>query len=471
VLAGVAGTVVSVATFRVLTAALPLGALAESAVIDWRLAAAAMLIALLAAVTVAVIPSISLWRSDLRGRLSNARTGGVGGRGGRMENGLVIAEVAIAVLMASGAALLIRSAANLRAIDPGVDTAAVAVLDIATGSNLTPDERRRLFTALPPALQAVPGVRSAAIIQMLPLRGPSWNFGIRIEGEVEQTGPSTTLYRIVTPGYFETMGIGVQSGRTFLDSDAGTTEALVVINRALAATYFRERDPIGRRISTGFNAEWARIIGVVENAADGNLTMEATPTRYMLQAQNPFVAEMQSVVLRVAPGLDPTSVLDEARAVVQRVTPTVAVQTTTTMDRVFAQAMGPTRQITFLLVLLAGLALVLGAVGVYGVVTQFVRRLQRDWSIRMALGLRPGQVVTRIVTHGGLLVAGGILIGLMAAFASTRVLASLLYGVGAADPAVMAMAVAVVLAAGLSAAFVPALRASRADPARVLREQ
>lgn len=470
-LAGAVGAFVATATFGVLTTALPLGALAESAALDWRLFLVALGIALLAAIAVTTIPAISLWRGDLRGQLSSARTAGIGGRGGRLESALVIAEIAVAVVMATGAALLIRSVANLRAIDPGVNTEAVAVLDIATGSDLSAGARRQLFARLPLALQEVPTVRAAAMIQVLPLRAPSWNFGIQVEGDVEQRGPSTTLYRIVTPGYFEAMDIDVLAGRTFQQTDESSEEPLVLINRALAERYFADREPIGRRISTGYSDGWARIIGVVDNAADGFLVSEPAPARYMLQAQVPFVAEMQALVLRVAPGVDPASVLDDARAAVQRAAPAVAVQNVTTMGRVFNESMGATRQITFLLVLLASLALVLGAVGVYGVVSQFVRRRRRDWSIRIALGLRPADVVTRIVARGGALVAAGAILGIVAALATSRILASFLYGVGTADPVATAGAVVLLAAAGVLAALFPAVRASRTDPARVLREQ
>jgi ABC-type antimicrobial peptide transport system permease subunit len=191
----------------------------------------------------------------------------------------------------------------------------------------------------------------------------------------------------------------------------------------------------------------------------------------MLHVQLPFAPEAWSLVLRTVPGKNPTAVLTDARNVVQRAFPAVAVQTTTTMGEVFAQAMGPARQLMGLLLLLAGLAVTLGAIGVYGVVSHFVHRRKRDWSIRMALGLLPTQLIGLIVRRGGALVAVGIVAGLIGSALLMRVLASFLYGVGATDPAALASATATLLAIGLIAAFVPAHRASRADPAAVLREQ
>jgi putative ABC transport system permease protein len=466
--AGIAGAVVAVATFGVLTSALPLGALAARATLDWSVFLTATAIALAAALAVSLVPAVALWRGDARDALATARTAGVR-RGGRLESGLVIVEVALAVLMAAGAALLIRSVANLRAIDPGVNTRDVAVLDIVFGTEFDAAARQRLLRELRPQLEALPGVRSAAATQKLPLRGSGENWGISVRG-VEAEEATTTSYRIVTPGYFDVIDQRIEAGRAFEERDVNG-ETVVVINRPLADRYFPGEDPLGRYIGTGYDTTWARIIGVVEHAADAGLTDEPSPSRYMLHAQLPFAPEGWSLVLRTEPGYDPGAVLTGARDVVRRAAPGVAVQTTTTMAAVFDIAMGPARQLMGLLLLLAGLAITLGALGVYGVVSHFVQRRRRDWSIRMALGLRPARLIGDIVRRGGVLVALGIAGGLIASTLFIRVLRSFLYGVGAADPIAFLLATTTLLAIGLFAAFVPARRASRADPAAVLREQ
>jgi predicted permease len=468
--AGIAGAFVAFATFGVLTSALPLGALAERATLDLSVFVMATTIALVAALAVSLFPAVSLWRGDPRDALSTSRTAGVpGGRGGRLEHGLVVVEVALAVLMAAGAALLIRSVANLRAIDAGVNTQEVAVLDIVFGAEQDAAGRQRILRELAPQLEAVPGVRTVAAIQKLPLRGSGYNFGIRVRGE-EAAEVTTTAYRIVTPAYFDAMDQAVESGRVFAESDAAG-ETVVVINRSLAERYFPGVDPVGRYIGTGYDTTWARILGVVENAADAALTDEPSPSRYMLYAQLPFAPEGWSLVLRAEPGHEPAAVLAAARDIVRRAAPGVAIQTTTTMGAVFALAMGPARQLMGLLLLLAALAITLGALGVYGVVSHFVQRRRRDWSIRMALGLRPARLIGDIVRRGGVLVVLGIACGLVGSVLFMRVLRSFLYGVDAADPIAFLIATATLLAIGLLAAFVPARRASRADPAAVLREQ
>lgn len=468
VLAGVVGAALAAAGFRLLVGALPLGALAEGVSLDWMLFLAAIAIAVVTALLIALVPGISIWRGDLRGILVGARTGGISGRGGRLESVLVVVEVALAVLMAAGAAVLIRSVANLRAIDPGVETRGVAVVDIAMAADIGADGRRQILRELIPGLEALPGVRSAAAVQKLPLRGSGHNWGITIEDDPDRP-PSTTAFRMVSHGYFETLGIRVRDGRVFDSSDRADGELVVVINQALAQQYFPDVEPIGRRISTGFG--WERIIGVVENVAEANLTDEPVPARYLLYEQIPAIFQDHTLVLRMAGGGEAAAVVGAARSTIHRVTPGVAVQQTTTMERVFTEALGPARQVMSLLTLLGGLALALGAIGVYGIVSHLVTRRKRDWGIRIALGQRPAQVVAQIVRRGGTLVAVGLVLGLLAFLVMARVLASFLYGVGAADPLALAAAAATLLIAGLLAAFVPARRASRIDPAVVLREQ
>lgn len=466
-LAGIVGAVFATLGFRVLVGALPLGALAENAAIDWSLFSAAIAIAIAAALLIVLVPAYSIWRGDLREVLGGARTGGIRERGGRLEQGLVVAQVAMAVLMVAGAALLIRSVGNLRAIDPGFERRGVSVVDVAISANLEESERLRLLRAVLPELEALPGVSSVGAAQKIPLRGSGDNWGFSIEGEPEGEG-TTTAFRIVTTDYFRTMGIPLIEGRGFDSRDLrDDAELAVVINEQMARIAFPGGDALGRRIETGFG--WERIIGVVGTVSESSLTDAPEPARYMLYDQIAYTPETHAIVMRVEG--DPASILESARATIQRVAPSMAVQSTTTMESVFDRAVGPARQIMSLLTLLGVLALVMGAIGVYGVVSHFVTRRRRDWGIRMALGLQPGRVITEVIGRGSALVASGILIGLLAFLSLARLLASFLHGVTTADPLALAGAAAVLLGAGAAAAFIPALRAGRIDPAVVLRNE
>ena len=474
VIAGVVGGGAAAGGFRILAQALPIGAWADAATFDWTMFVVALAIAITAVLLVALVPTMALWRGGLRGALSGGRTGGLQGRGGKLERSLVVAEVALAMLIASGAALLVRSVQNLYAIDPGIDTRGVAVVDIVTSATMNGNARVEAINRIMVELEQLPGVKSVASSMKIPLRGGGNSFGIGLEGQPPVDGASPfTYFRIVTPRYFETMGIRVVQGQNFTGNEIWDVpadgEMAVIINEALAKQYFPDQNPVGRRLLGGFGVP-QRIIGVVSNVSEGALTDEKEPVRYYIQQQALF-GNAVSIVLKMQRPQDAEAILDDARRTVHRVSPEFAVQGTTTMQRVFDHAIGPARQIMTLLSLLSGLALLLGAVGIYGVIAHFAARRQRDWAIRVALGLPGTRVMTHIVRQGVTLAIVGVVIGALGAAALTRLLSSFLHGVSSVDPVAFAAASVALLVIGAAAAFVPARRAGLTDPASVLREQ
>ena len=467
--AGPLGATLAWVSFTEVTGALPLGPWAEATSPDWRVFMSAMLIATVAAVLVALIPSIALLRGDLRPVLSRVSTRGIEGRGGRLENGLVIAQVALALMVATGAALLLRSVTNLYAVESGVRIGGGAVVDVVLRGGGNRAIRQQTLADLVTALQAIPGVHTAGAVQQLPLRGGGYRLGLSIPGRPDLKG-LVTEYRIVTPGYLESIGIGVRAGRTISAVDRADVERVVVINEALAAKYFPGVDPIGKLIS-GDVGRPSRIIGIVADAAEARLIDAPQPVRYVPLAQMPWMDDAQSLVLRAARGFDETSLLEPARATIARVMPNAAVQQTTTMDRVLDTAVGPARQVVLLLSYMTALALLLGGIGVYGVIAHYASRRRRDWGIRVALGLPGSRVIAHVVSHGALLVGIGILLGIMGAVGLTRLLSSFLHGVSAIDPVAFGTAAVALLIVGVLAAFPPAWRAGRVNPLIALREQ
>jgi predicted permease len=466
--AGVAGAGLAVAGFHTLTTALPLGALADNAHLDWTVFWASMAAALGAAAHVAIVPGAALWRdSRLRSTMATTRTSGVGSRGGGLESGLVIAQMALAVLLAAGAGLLIRSVAHLRALDPGLQVDGLAVVDATMPSRLTAEERRAVIDNMLTSLAALPGAKSVAATQKIPLRGSGDNWGIGILGRAQLN--ATTAFRMVSPDYFATMGMPVRRGRGFEPSDRQAAARVVVVNEALAAKFFPGEDPIGRVLQT-FDEAGERIVGVVGNAAEADLTDPPVPARYMLFEHVPGASPQVTFLVRTDSESRTAALVDAARTTIASAGTQLAVRETTTMRNIFDVAMGPTAQVVTLLSILAGLALVLGAVGVYGVISHFVQRRARDYGIRIALGEPPAHVVRQVVARGGALVLVGSAIGVVAALGATRLLASLLFQVKATDPLALAGAVVVLLAVGMLAALVPARRASLTDPAVVLRQ-
>ena len=467
--AGIAGAVFAAGGFNVLVDSLPLGGLADNVRLDWGIFGASIGASLVAALLIAFVPGIALWRgSSIRSAIATTRTGGIAGRGGRLEGGLVIAQMALAVLLAAGAGLLIRSVANLRGIDPGVDVSGLAVVDTTMPLGLTPPARLRVVLDTITELESLPGVTAVGASAKIPLRGSGDNWGIRIQGKPEADG-TTTAFRMVSRNYLPAMGLEIRKGRGFDPSDRADSDPVVVINEALAAKYFPNEDPIGRILMTGFPRN-ERIIGVVENAAEADLQDPPVPARYMLIDQLPTQSNQMSFVLRTPAEAQVAATIEAARSRIAREGSRLAIQETTSMQHVFDLAVGPAGQVVTLLSLLAGLALVLGAIGVYGVISHYVTRRSRDYGICLALGERPARVIRQVVLRGASLVALGSAIGIVAALFLTKLLAALLYGVEATDPLAMASAVGVLLIVGMLAAFVPARRASRLDPMVILRE-
>jgi predicted permease len=467
--AGALGATLAWVGFRVVTDALPLGAWAESAAPDWRVFTSAMLFAITAALLVILVPTIALHRGDLRGVLSRITTGGIQGRGGRLENGLVIAQVALAVMIAAGAAVLGRSVANLYAVEPGVRTDGVAVVDVVLRGGGNRARREQTLADVLTALRGIPGVHSVGAAQQLPLRGGGYRLGLSVP-ERPDVKPLAGEYRIVTPGYLETIGVGIRRGRTIDTADRKDTERVVVINEALAQKYFAGVDPVGKWMSGDADAP-SRIVGVVTNAAEKRLIDAPEPVRYVALAQMPWMDEALSLVLRAAPGVDETSLLEPARHTMARMVPHAPVQQATTMRRVLDTAIGPARQVVILLSLMTALSLILGAIGVYGVIAHYAARRRRDWAIRVALGLPGSRVISHVIGHGMVLVTAGIVVGVGGAAMLTRLLSSFLYGVSVIDPIAFATAGVTLLCVGIVAALLPAWRAGTADPLIALREQ
>jgi predicted permease len=468
--AGIIGALIAAGGFDLLLRLLPLGALAETASLDWTIFWAAMGLAMTAAALIAIVPGIAMWRSDLRGSLSTSRTDGVGARGGRLEGALVVGQIALAVLLAAGAGLLIRSVANLRAINPGLDPTGVVIADTTLPAQLSSDDRRRTIVDAIPVLQGLPGVRAVAATVKLPLRGSGNNWGIQVPGKPD-LDRTTTAFRAVTRDYFAALGIPLTRGRGFQSSDRANSERVVIVNEALAAKYFEGEDPVGRIISTGFDERGERIIGVVANVAEAQLTDAPVPARYMLYEQVPMVWHEATFAVRAERPEDTARLLDMTRSTLQNNVRNLAIQKMATMESVFDLAVGAPQRVATLLSLLAGLALLLGAVGIYGVISHFVSRRTRDYGICIALGLPPQRVVSQIVRRGLALAALGSVLGLVAVMVGARRLQTLLYDVRPADAGALVAAVVVLLMIAICASFIPAWRASRTDPATVLRQQ
>lgn len=476
-LAGVAGAALAAVGFDLLVNSLPLGSLAQTVRLDWTLLWASMLAALVAAVLASIVPGLHLSREGrLRGVIRAPRPGGSpfagsstadgdhGGRGYRFEGGIIVAETALAVILVAGAGLLIRSVANLYAIDPGLQADGVAVVDATIVGTASNEGGLQTTQAVLASLTALPGVRSTAAAQILPLRNWGGNRGFRIRGRPPINASSA--FRLVTSGYFATMRIPILHGRDFQPAD-GNGNRVVIINQAFADRFFPGEDPIGL-VLEGFGNEGEEIIGVVANALEGGLRDEPVPARYML-FDDAFVPSGMSFVIRTEEPEQAESLLDASRSTVGANGRFVA-EDTTTMRRILNRAIGPAGYVVVFVSLLGLLALILGAIGVYGVISHDVMRRTHEYGVRIALGESPSRVLGQVVGRGAKLVVLGSTVGIAAAAGVSRLLTSFLYGITPTDSMSFGAAVFILMLSGVVAAFLPARRTSRIDPAAVLRE-
>jgi len=444
--------------------------------LDGRVLAFTLAVTLATGAVAGLVPAFQMTRPDLASTLRDGtRTGGGTARGGRTRRALVVVETALAVLLVVGAGLLLRSFARLSAVDPGFQPANALVLTVSLPeSKYKEDLAVNAFTdRLVERLGGLPGVTKAGAVSNLPLGGgENINF-ITIEGRPEPEPGKEPLAdtRTATPGYFEALGIPLRRGRLLTAQDTAEAPGAAVIDEMLARAYWPGEEALGKRLHFGGSAEkersWFTVVGVVGNVRHSGLHVEARPQLYVSQARSP--RNVMTYVVRTAG--DPPSLAQEARNAVFAVDRDQPVSSIDTMEQVVSRSLASRRFSMVLLGVFAGLALVLAAVGIYGITSYSVAQRTREMGLRMALGAEPGTVLRMVLREAGTLALVGLATGLLLALAATRVMASLLFGVGSTDPATFA-AVAIALAlVSLTAAYLPGRRATRVDPMVALRAE
>jgi putative ABC transport system permease protein len=403
-----------------------------------------------------------------------------GGRaitGGRLHRGarhLVVAEVALAVVLTVGAGLLLRSYDRLSKVPAGFDPEGVLTMTLTIPAQRYDSASKVIafYETLQQRLEALPGVERVAAVTMLPATTSSWSSSMAIRGR-DPLGQTDILHREVLGDYFRLMRVPVISGRTFEDSDRLGTTPVVVVNDVLVKEFFGGEDPLGAQVAfdrfPDSTSTWRTIVGVVGSERQGSL---ATPPRPEIFA--PVRQDWRrgySMVARMRAGSDPISIAGPARQAVRELDSLLAVESIRPMTDVHSAALSRQRFVGALVFVFAATGVLLALVGVFGVLAQLVQTRWRELGIRMALGAQRSQVRWLVVRHGGMLLVAGTLMGLAAAAGATRVLESLLFEVEPLDaPTFIGVAMAVVLA-GVAAAWIPAMRASTANPAVTLRAE
>ncbi len=431
------------------------------------------IIAVLTGLVTGLYPALRSSDPNLRSLLNaTSRSNSLGPSQRRMSDALVTLEIALAVMLVIGAGLLIRSFWELRRIDPGFNPDGVvsARIDLPKQLYSTDSLTRTFYTNVLQSVAALPGVKSVGATTEIPLSGPS-SMAFRVQGQIEDIHhdlPTAGGYHVITPDYLRTMAIPLVRGRVFTDGDRAGAPDVVIINTALARRYWPHGNPIGQRIGYPWPSDWLTIVGVVGSVAESSIgAADNAMAIYRPFLQAP--AATMTVVVKSDASLG--AIAAGVRRAVSATDRTVPVSDVRTMNDVISTAESRPRFTMILLSAFAGLALLLGAVGIYGVVSYGVIQRTTEIGIRMALGAKRNEVLRLVVKRGAVLATVGGAVGVIVSLVAMRALASMLYGVNTADPATFVVAPLLLVGVALVASYIPARRAASVDPAVVLNAE
>jgi len=418
-----------------------------------------------------IIPAIRTSRGGLFEELkSSVRTTDAGGT--RFRSGLVVAQVALTVVLLIGAGLLIRSLASLTGVDPGFNTRNLLTAEIRLPASEYSEAERRIqfYRALEESVGAIPGVEGVALVNQLPIRNPGNNIYLHDADNppIDPADVRSAYIRAVLPAYFETMEIPLLSGRGIEASDAEGAPPVLVISQTTADTIFPGLDPVGRRAVVDFGQPVTfEVVGVVGDVKQNSLSSIQVATMYGSYLQIPY--SNMSIAVRTAVG--PGSVVGALREAVWRLDPNIPVADVSTMEDLIGRTLATRRVRAVALSIFGGVALLLAAVGLYGVLAYWVNRRRHEIGIRVALGASSGNIVEMILKRGIALVVVGLVIGLAGAVAATRLIEDMLYNVEPVDVTTFVLVSLFFAAVAAIACLLPAWRALRVDPMIALQAE
>lgn len=436
-------------------------------------------VAVLTALIFGLTPALLASRANLQSAMKESSRGATGRSARHARSVLVVAEVALAVALLSGAGLLIRSVAALLQEESGVVAANVVSVDVQLPDADYQDWLRveRFYSALLPALRQQPQLAEVGASNFLPLEA-GWRIPFIVVGaEPSPTGePPSAQYHTVDEGYFRTLGIPLLKGRQFEARDDADAPGVVIVNESLARTHWPGEDPVGKRIQAlarGIGPLGRRlvtenvheVVGVVADVKNSSLKAEAEPAIFSTARQFPF----RKMYLVARGSGDAGALTSVIRAEVQRLDPNLPLGEVRTIERVLSASADPPRFVMLLMTIFAALALLLAAVGIYGILSYNVNQRAREIGVRLALGARPADVVRLVLSEGLTLAVAGAALGVIGALAGARWLASMLYGVAPTDPLTLGAVVLIVLVVALLACAAPGRRAALADPMQTFR--
>jgi putative ABC transport system permease protein len=436
--------------------------------IDARVLGFTLLVSLLTGAIFGLVPALQASKTSLNESLKEGGRRSSGSSGHRVHSLLVISEIALSLILLIGAGLMVKSFQRLQQVNPGFNAENVltARLSLPDVRYPQPINVASFTEQVIDRIAALPGVESAAAIANLPLGGNGWSNSFAIEGR-PPLPPGEFIAadnNRITPDYFRTMEIPLIKGRFFSERDGANSPAVIIVSETFARRFFHDEDPMGKRVIVHDGGPPREIVGIVGNVKHEGLDTDIRPMMYVPYAQNPN--DTLNLVVRAG---DPKLQVAAVRSAVWEVDKDLPVANIRTMKELLAESVARSKFSMLLLTIFAGAALLLAVVGIYGVMSYSVNQRIHEIGIRMALGARGSDVLKLVVAQGMRLALIGVAIGLAGAFAMTRLMASLLYGVSATDPITFVVISSLLAGVALAACFVPARRATKVDPMIALR--
>ncbi|HWN99498.1 MAG TPA: ABC transporter permease [Blastocatellia bacterium] len=441
--------------------------------IDLRVLGFTVAISLLTGVVFGLVPALHLSKPDLIESLKEGgRSSGSGASRNRLRGALVVSEVAMALVLLISAGLLIKTVIRLRDVNTGFNPENLLTMNMALPNIKYPKAPAWIafYNQLLERIQSLPGVKSAGVTSVLPLSGNFDGRGLAVETRPKPRGEeiSVDLY-IATPGYLKAMGTPLLKGRSINEQDVEASPLVALVNQTMAEELWPNDDPIGKRIKFPGSEKrpqpWRTVVGVVSDVAQYGLDKKPPMQMYLPESQ--FPTSFMTLVVRTSS--DPAGMAGAIRNEILAVDSDQAVFKVATMEQLLGDSISLRRFSMLLLIVFAGVALTLAAVGIYGVISYSVTQRSHEIGIRMALGASRKDILKLVVGQGMTLTLAGVIVGLAAALALTRVMAGLLFGVSATDPLTFVLISVVLAGVALAACFVPARRATRVDPMVALR--
>ena len=471
---GLLGSLLAVLVLRQLVIFSPANvSIPDNIGIDWQVLAFTLVLSLVTSFVFGLAPALQASKLDLNETLKEGGRGSSGGvKQNRLRSLLVITEVALALVLLIASGLMIKSFLRLQSVNPGFNPANLITLEMQLPENKYSDkDRQAIFQQqLVQRVAQVPGVQSVGTVDNLPFSGNEFNVGYSIEGQppLNAAERPRAFLRNVSPNYFEAMGIPLRKGRGFTESDNANAPAATIINETAARKFWPNEEPLGKRFKRGSvdsQNPWLTVVGVIGAVSHSSLQVASQPEVYLPFQQNPGL----NLTLVARTSSDPKAFAGAVRREVSAMDNDLPVSNIKFMDEIVGKSVAQPRVYALLLGIFAGLALILAAIGIYGVISYSVTQRTHEIGIRMALGAQTRDVLALIIKQGMALALVGIFLGLLVSLALTRVLASQLYGVSSTDPVTYSAISLLLMFVALIACYIPAQRATKVDPMIAVR--